>query len=684
MACLIRLACAVRSSAKPLAVVLVLGMLLVMICPGIAYGANIWKDISDAQWQDTYRVSAQDAHRVAQGYADGTFRPNQPVTRGQFAKMAVDGLGVPTFDPAKPTFPDVPRGSTFYSFVEGAHKAGIISGFTDGYFRPDTNLTRQQGYSILGKYLSGVELQATGIIKDGANTYSSLQAWYNGVGSANLNGYADANQIDTVHKPATAYLIHMGVVLGSPSGGLWYLSPQAQLNRAPAVAMILRTEAKVLELAKPSITALAPTGGPLAGGNTVGITGKGFVGVTAVKFGTVAATYTVDNGTHITAVAPPSTVAGTVTVSVTTQGGTSADTEADNYTYFVGPTITSVSPAIGSVNGGTMVLITGTNLANIATVTFGGVPATYMVSGPNQITAQSPPHPAGVVDIRVTTPGGANPNTEADDFTYVDAPTLLSVDPSTGLTSGGNNVVIRGTNFVGVSGVSFGGTAATFTVDSSTQITATAPAHAAGEAIVRVAAGGGTTGLSDPGAAYTYVAAPTITKIVLPAGPIDGGNVVNIVGNNLAAVNMVAFGDRTVAPTTATDTTVTVTVPALLGLPQDQSVSVTLYVPLGKVAFADAYQYLLPPVFRAVDPVVPVVGRPAGDEQVVLHGFHFFHASEVIFGATSVTDLLVSADGRTITLRTPAHGEGKVNLTVKTPGGEITLPDGFEYVLPSI
>ena len=188
------------------------------------------------------------------------------------------------------------------------------------------------------------------------------------------------------------------------------------------------------------------------------------------------------------------------------------------------------------------------------------------------------------------------------------------------------------------------------------------------------------TGLSDPGAAYTYVAAPTITKIVLPAGPIDGGNVVNIVGNNLAAVNMVAFGDRTVAPTTATDTTVTVTVPALLGLPQDQSVSVTLYVPLGSVAFADAYQYLLPPVFRAVDPVVPVVGRPAGDEQVVLHGFHFFHASEVIFGATSVTDLLVSADGRTITLRTPAHGEGRVNLTVKTPGGEITLPDGFEYV----
>ena len=67
--------------------------------------------------------------------------------------------------------------------------------------------------------------------------------------------------------------------------------------------MILRTEAKVPELAKPSITALAPAGGPLAGGNTVGITGKGFVGVTAVKFGTVAATYTVDNGTHITAVA---------------------------------------------------------------------------------------------------------------------------------------------------------------------------------------------------------------------------------------------------------------------------------------------------------------------------------------------------------------------------------------------
>lgn len=679
MQCLIRLARSAPGPAKPLAVLLVMGLLLLTVCPGVAYGANIWKDITDAQWQDIYRVSAQDAYRVAQGYADGTFRPNQPVTRGQFAKMVVDGLGIPPADPTTPTFSDVPRGSTFYTYVEGAYKAGIISGYMDGTFKPDTNLLRQQGYSILGKYLAGVELQATGVIKDGSNTYASLQAWYNGVGAANLNGYADSNQIDTVHKPATAYLIHMEVVLGSSSGGLWYLSPQAQLNRAPAVAMILRTETKVLDLTKPSITGIAPTAGPLGGGNTVVITGKGFVGVSAVKFGAVAAiSYTVDSGTQITAVAPPSASAGTVSISVTAQGGTSPDTSADNYTYVAGPTVTAINPAAGPPAGGTLVTITGTNFADVGTVTFGGTPALYTVVSPTQISAQSPPHAAGVVDVRVTTAGGTSPNTDADNFTYVNPPTLVSLDPTTGLTTGGNSVVITGTNFVGVTGVSFGGTpAATFTVDSSVQVTATAPPHAAGDVVVRVTAAGGTTSAGEENAVYTYVAAPTITAIQPPAGPIDGGIPVKIVGNNLGAVNLVAFGDRTVTPTLVEDHTVTVTVPAYLGLPADQSVNVTLYTPLGSVVFPGAFQYLLPPVLTSVD---PTSGPTAGGTQVALRGFHFFHATEVFFGADPATMVSVSADGRTLTVTAPAGDAGKVDVKIVTPAGEATLPDAYEYM----
>ena len=73
----------------------------------------------------------------------------------------------------------------------------------------------------------------------------------------------------------------------------------------------------------PTVTALNPKSGSAAGGNSVIITGTGFTGVSAVKFGTnPATTYTVNSATQITATAPAGT--GTVDVTVTTTGGTSA------------------------------------------------------------------------------------------------------------------------------------------------------------------------------------------------------------------------------------------------------------------------------------------------------------------------------------------------------------------------
>lgn len=86
----------------------------------------------------------------------------------------------------------------------------------------------------------------------------------------------------------------------------------------------------------PAVTGLSPTGGGTAGGNLVNIYGSKFTGVTGatgVKFGANNATsYMFVSDSHIVAVAPAG-VAGTVQVSVTTPGGTSADTAADNYTY---------------------------------------------------------------------------------------------------------------------------------------------------------------------------------------------------------------------------------------------------------------------------------------------------------------------------------------------------------------
>lgn len=82
----------------------------------------------------------------------------------------------------------------------------------------------------------------------------------------------------------------------------------------------------------PTVSGISPTSGPAAGGTAVTITGTNFTGATGVSFGGTAGTnVTVVNATVMTATAPAGT--GTVDVRVTSPGGTSAVSSADQYTY---------------------------------------------------------------------------------------------------------------------------------------------------------------------------------------------------------------------------------------------------------------------------------------------------------------------------------------------------------------
>ncbi|MFN3878694.1 MAG: putative Ig domain-containing protein, partial [Brevundimonas sp.] len=119
------------------------------------------------------------------------------------------------------------------------------------------------------------------------------------------------------------------------------------------------------------------------------------------------------------------------------------------------------------------------------------------------------PAGTGTVDIRVTTGGGTSATSATDQYTYVAAPTVTAISPSSGPTTGGTTVVITGTQFSGATAVTFGATAATgFTVNSAAQITATAPAGT-GTVDIRVTTGGGTSATSAADQ-YTYVAAPGV------------------------------------------------------------------------------------------------------------------------------------------------------------------------------
>jgi large repetitive protein len=218
----------------------------------------------------------------------------------------------------------------------------------------------------------------------------------------------------------------------------------------------------------PTIASFTPTTGPV--GTSVGITGTGFIGASAVKFNGTTAAFTIGSTTQITATVPGGATTGPI--EVTTPGGTAAS--ATNFTVTAGGfAITSFNPTSGVI--GTSVVITGVGFTGANHVRFNGTSAMFTVNSPTQITAIVP---AGATTgpISVTKPGDTA--TSATNFTVTPSPvpTLTSFNPTSGVV--GTSVVITGTGFTGATAVTFNGTPATFTVNSDTQITATVPAGA--------------------------------------------------------------------------------------------------------------------------------------------------------------------------------------------------------------
>jgi hypothetical protein len=169
----------------------------------------------------------------------------------------------------------------------------------------------------------------------------------------------------------------------------------------------------------PRVTGRSPTIGPASGGTAVSITGTGFTAATAVRFGGAdAASFMVNGDTSISAVAPPGSPE-TVDVTVASQGGTSATSPIDQFTFVGAPSVSGLDPNSGPVSGGTIVTITGTNFTHAGGVNFGETPAGFTVNDDSSITATAPPGEAiDTVDVTVVSIGGTSHITAADVFAY--------------------------------------------------------------------------------------------------------------------------------------------------------------------------------------------------------------------------------------------------------------------------
>lgn len=261
------------------------------------------------------------------------------------------------------------------------------------------------------------------------------------------------------------------------------------------------------------------------------------------------------------------------------------------------------------------------------------------------------------------------------------APTISGFQPTTGTTAGGTAVTITGTNFQSGATVKFGSvSASSVNVQSPTSIIATAPAQAAGAATITVT---NPDNQSVTANGFTYVVpAPSIASLSPSTGPSNGGTVVTISGANFQSGAAVTFGARAAQSVniTSSGTIIAITPPAPASEEQGVPVDVTVTNPDGLSATkTQAFQYTSAPLSISI--VSPASGPSAGGTLVSISGSGFTSAlagATVKFGGIAGTELHVT-DAATLTVKTPAHANGTVDVAITMGNQTITALAAFTY-----
>jgi len=256
-------------------------------------------------------------------------------------------------------------------------------------------------------------------------------------------------------------------------------------------------------------------------------------------------------------------------------------------------------------------------------------------------------------------------------------PTVASVSPNVGPSAGGTTVTIDGNTFTGATSVKFGSAqASSFTVDSASSITATAPPGAGVvDVTVTTPSGASPTGTFDR---FTYQSAPAVAKLSSKSGPATGGTSVTITGSEFTGASSVSFG-QTAASSFTVNSASSITAVAPPGIGGSVDIRVTNTAGTSAASSKDRFKYT--PV---VEGVAPGAGTTLGGTSVTVSGTGFALGSGATtfkFGATKAKSVNCTSS-TTCQVTAPAHAAGTVDVvaTANKAAGAINAPaDQFTY-----
>ncbi|MFH1531391.1 MAG: IPT/TIG domain-containing protein [Pseudomonadota bacterium] len=446
----------------------------------------------------------------------------------------------------------------------------------------------------------------------------------------------------------------------------------------------------------PQVESISPKIGPVGGGTVVTVVGKNFQPGAVTWFGDQPAETVVENSLILHATAPAVEAPELVDITVV-NGDNQAGTMEAAYEYLLPPTISSISPGVGPVAGGTPVAIWGANLSGDAAVTFGGVDALGVQLVQEGLLLVTSPPGTGVVDVAVTNPDGQTA-TAVGAFEFiapiVAAPVLLEIFPIAGPEFGGTLVSLTGQNLGTPEAVFLGTTPVTSfaSVGASTLLFET-PAHAPGTVDVTFVGVDGQSAVLE--AAFQYIPAaelepePMVLSLSPLSGPTGGNTVVTITGEAFQETPQVYFGSTIASEVTFISTTkLEVITPALPA----SIVDVTVLNPDGQVdTLPDAFTFVPPPQILGIS---PAAGTSLGGTAVTINGSGFWTGATpsersrvylcLDFAAEEgcqqiLAGQIVDLGVETIVFETPSHLPGFVDVGVINPDSQQDFLGGAYY-----
>lgn len=180
------------------------------------YVPRTFTDIAGHRYLDSIRTMA--TYRLINGYGDGQFRPDSPITRAEFCALIANTVGLsysPT--PKDPTFYDLSPQDWYYAPVMAMAQAGYISGYSDGSFSPSQTITQEEMVRILAQVGSWLNM----------NLYDKAKTAPDGQELASYAAYS------TWARPS-AWLLELGGV------ELTEVQPDQRATRAQATDLLCR------------------------------------------------------------------------------------------------------------------------------------------------------------------------------------------------------------------------------------------------------------------------------------------------------------------------------------------------------------------------------------------------------------------------------------------------------------